>query len=513
MDVVFSEFQADFRAFFDIVDRADLELASFRRECDLVGHTLFHLLGIKIIIHVHFYLFILIGKLPALCICPGLKIRIQGDRLHQLVLRLEEVECHNRLVGLDILHDRLVDHIDHLLDHGAAGCREHDRIFSLFFLYGILDTVDGNIIIRFRIPGLGVRTGNDLLIVQQRNVFDIHEEIIGGNLLFPVSGYDLVIFDHAHAHSHGSTRDRFNHRLVIDALKQHAVDNARQCAELRRHDDQVLRTDHDVYVLVAGKSEIHALKILIIKTNQIIIQHFARNDIGFPYEISHIAVDWRIVNILRGTDLLNLSVAHDNDFVRHRQRFFLVVCDKNKGNADLLLDPFQLVLHLLAQLQIQCSERFVKQQDLRLIDQRPGNGNSLLLSSGEQCNIFLFISFEADQLQHLHDFLLDHVLAHLFDLQAEGNIVINIHMREKGIFLEYGIQLPLIGRQLCNILTVKNDFSLGRFKETSQNSEQCCFAAPGGSEQGHKLILLNIKIDIFQNQLIPENHHNITELN
>ena len=101
------------------------------------------------------------------------------------------------------------------------------------------------------------------------------------------------------------------------------------------------------------------------------------------------------------------------------------MCDKDKGNADLLLNPLQLVLHLLAQLQVKCRQRLVEQQHLRLIDQRPRDRDTLLLSAGKQRRIFIFKSLQADQPEHLHDLLVDDILTHLFDLQAKRNVLVD----------------------------------------------------------------------------------------
>lgn len=53
------------------------------------------------------------------------------------------------------------------------------------------------------------------------------------------------------------------------------------------------------------------------------------------------------------------------------------------------------------------------------------------------------------------------------DLQAEGNIFLNIHMRKQSIFLKYRIQISLIRRNLSDILSVKNDTALVRRHKTA----------------------------------------------
>ena len=61
-------------------------------------------------------------------------------------------------------------------------------------------------------------------------------------------------------------------------------------------------------------------------------------------------VDGGAVDFGRRTDLLNFTRIHDDDLVGHRQRLFLIVRDEDERDADLLLDVFELLLHLLAEL-------------------------------------------------------------------------------------------------------------------------------------------------------------------
>ena len=57
--------------------------------------------------------------------------------------------------------------------------------------------------------------------------------------------------------------------------------------------------------------------------------------------------------------------------------------DEDEGDAELALQGFQLKLHLLAQLEVQRPQRFVQQQDARLVDEGPGDGDALALAAGE----------------------------------------------------------------------------------------------------------------------------------
>ncbi|MCY1239990.1 hypothetical protein D9M72_528170 [compost metagenome] len=57
--------------------------------------------------------------------------------------------------------------------------------------------------------------------------------------------------------------------------------------------------------------------------------------------------------------------------------------DQHEGDADLALQTQQLRLHLLAQLAVQRSQWFVEQQHRRLVHQRAGEGDTLLLTAGK----------------------------------------------------------------------------------------------------------------------------------
>jgi hypothetical protein len=59
------------------------------------------------------------------------------------------------------------------------------------------------------------------------------------------------------------------------------------------------------------------------------------------------------------------------------------VGDEDEGDAELTLQRFQLVLHLLAQLVIQRRKGFIEQQQARFVDHRAGDGHALLLAAGE----------------------------------------------------------------------------------------------------------------------------------
>ena len=75
--------------------------------------------------------------------------------------------------------------------------------------------------------------------------------------------------------------------------------------------------------------------------------------------------------------------------------------DEDEGDAARLLQRLQLVLHLLAEFEIQRAERLVKQQHPRLVDQRAGERNALALAAGALPGPAVAEAVELDEVEHL----------------------------------------------------------------------------------------------------------------
>ena len=111
----------------------------------------------------------------------------------------------------------------------------------------------------------------------------------------------------------------------------------------------------------------------------------------------------------------------------------------DKGDAQLIFQPYELILHVLAQLQIQGAQGLVQEEHAGLVHNGPGDGDPLLLSAGEGGHVPVFIAGEIDQLQGIFDLVVNVGLGLVLDFQAKGNIFRNIHVGKEGVLLKYGI--------------------------------------------------------------------------
>ena len=85
-------------------------------------------------------------------------------------------------------------------------------------------------------------------------------------------------------------------------------------------------------------------------------------------------------------------------------------------------------------------------------------------------------------------------------------------MGKKSIFLKNCIQFPLIGRLRTDLLPVKNNLSFIRVQKASQDTQQSGLTAAAGSQQGNKLIFIDIKIHALEDDLSVKVFHNIAKL-
>ncbi len=94
-------------------------------------------------------------------------------------------------------------------------------------------------------------------------------------------------------------------------------------------------------------------------------------------------------------------MVENRDPVGHRQRLALVVGDEDESDAERAAAGLQLLLHLLAQLQVERAQRLVEQQHLRLVDQRAGQRHALALAAGKLSGLAGAVAGKLHQLQRL----------------------------------------------------------------------------------------------------------------
>ena len=185
----------------------------------------------------------------------------------------------------------------------------------------------------------------------------------------------------------------------------------------------------------------------------------------------------------------------NGDAVAHAERFFLIMGHKDEGDAQPPLQIFQLHLHLLAQFQIERTQRLVKQQHPRLVNQRPGQRNALALTAGELRGFAPFKTGQAHKFEHLLDPQLPLAFGYLANHQPIGNVFAYAHVREEGVILKDGVNIPLEGGEVRHTGAVQIDFAVRRAIKAGDHAQAGRFARARGAEHGEKLAILDLEID------------------
>ena len=102
--------------------------------------------------------------------------------------------------------------------------------------------------------------------------------------------------------------------------------------------------------------------------------------------------------------------------------------------------------------------------------------------------------------------MLDFLFRQFLELKAEGDVVKHVQMREKRVLLEHGVDAALMRRQVVDLFALKIYLALLRRLKARDDPQGRCFAAAGGAEQGNKLFVINVEVDVVQYDLvrIPE---------
>ncbi len=199
-------------------------------------------------------------------------------------------------------------------------------------------------------------------------------------------------------------------------------------------------------------------------------------------------------------ELLVPAVVHDGDAIGHRHRLFLVVGHVDERDPDLLLDPLELDLHLLAELEVEGAERLVEEQDGRLVHEGPGEGHALRLAAGDLAGLAALVAGQLDELEHLGDALLDVGVGNLPAPKPERDVVVDREVRKQGVVLEDRVDVALVGGEPGHVLALELDPALRRLLEAADHPEGRRLAAAGWAEEAEELALVDVEVDVVDGE-------------
>ena len=147
------------------------------------------------------------------------------------------------------------------------------------------------------------------------------------------------------------------------------------------HYVDVFRTYDYIDRDILAEAFIYAFEFVAYEADLPVLEHHSVQYVGLADEIGHKGVHRFVVDVRRGAYLLDLALIHHDYGVGEGQGLLLVVGDVDEGDAQLLMHLLELYLHILAHLEVERRQRFVKQQHLWTVHQGTGYGYALLLTA------------------------------------------------------------------------------------------------------------------------------------
>ena len=169
--------------------------------------------------------------------------------------------------------------------------------------------------------------------------------------------------------------------------------------------------------------------------------------------------------------------------------------DEDGREAQPLLEGSDLLPHPQAEAGVQVGQRLVEQDDLRLHDERAGQGNTLLLAAGELVRVPLGVLLDAHGAQARGDAVVALLASHLLELEPESDVLLHREVREKGVGLEHHRHRPLVRGCAAQRLAIQGDLPGGDLFEARDHAQRGGLAAARGAEEGREGPGLDVEAD------------------
>ena len=165
------------------------------------------------------------------------------------------------------------------------------------------------------------------------------------------------------------------------------------------------------------------------------------------------------------------------------------------GGAKILVKPGDLKTHLHPQFGIKVRQRLVKEEYFRLANDRPANGHTLALASRKRLRLAFQKIMKTKDIGGAADACVNFVPRHTIHLQAEGHVVIDIHMRVQRVGLEYHRHATIGRIGQADIHPADFHRAVGHRFKAGDHPQQSGFSASGWPDKDSELTIGDIEVD------------------
>jgi hypothetical protein len=133
-----------------------------------------------------------------------------------------------------------------------------------------------------------------------------------------------------------------------------------------------------------------------------------------------------------------------------------------------------------------------------------GERDALLLTAGELAGLALAEVAELHQLERLAGSRADLVPADLAPLEPERHVLLDAEMREERVRLEDGVDVPLVGRALRDVVAAEEDAPVGGLLEAADHAQRGGLSTARGPEQGVERAARHLEIERVDRRHVAE---------
>ena len=205
-------------------------------------------------------------------------------------------------------------------------------------------------------------------------------------------------------------------------------------------------------------------------------------------------------HLLRGADLVDNAVLHDDDPVAQCHGLGLVMRDIHERRIDSLAQLDDLRTHLVTQFCIQVGQRLIHQEDLRVTDHRTADRDTLSLTAGQSFRFSVEILCDIEDFSDLFHLLIDLILRCIFQFQSKSEIIAHGHMRVQSVALENHGDIAVLRFHIIDKFPIDPQFSAGDLFKTGNHTECRGFSASGRSDKNDKFFVFDRDVDVVNRQ-------------
>ncbi len=192
-------------------------------------------------------------------------------------------------------------------------------------------------------------------------------------------------------------------------------------------------------------------------------------------------------------------IVHHHDPRRQGHGLDLIVRHHHHRGRQAAAELRQFATGAQAQRRIETRQRFVHQQQVGLLDQRPPQRHALLLAAGEFGRALVEEGFDGEDSGDIGNAGGDFIGGDAHIAQAESQIFTDRHMGIEGVILEHHGDATVAGRFVVDGAAIQPDFAaIDRFQSGDQ-AQQGGLAAAGRPEDNEEFAALDGQRKVLEN--------------